>query len=217
MQSTFREGVCDVDTSKCVAEGGFHTVLLCRVLGGRVRYCAERSPDAEALTKDCVEGPFDCILGDRRKVSGTYREFVVFDSENVYPEYILKYTRGPLFKSSSYPEYLLKPAESAPAVPPSLSEKDAIAYLVAMGFTQQKAKAAQHLLHHADEKVKVVLVETLEKLALKPKRLDACGNGGFSEESVLAPLRVMMQLPEPKPQTAAKSIMEALAAFSDDA
>jgi len=84
-------------------EDSYHTVLLCRVLGGRVRYCDERTPDPDGLTKDCTEGDFDCILGDRIKTSGTYREFILFDTENVYPEYIVKYTRGELFKSRSHP------------------------------------------------------------------------------------------------------------------
>eukprot|EP00931_Biecheleriopsis_adriatica_P056344 TRINITY_DN33389_c0_g1_i1.p1 TRINITY_DN33389_c0_g1~~TRINITY_DN33389_c0_g1_i1.p1 ORF type:complete len:478 (-),score=57.01 TRINITY_DN33389_c0_g1_i1:40-1473(-) len=83
--------------------GDIYTVLLCRVLGGQVRYCDERTPDPDALTRDCVEGEFDCILGDRKKISGTYREFIVFDTENVYPEYIVKYRRGELFKSPSHP------------------------------------------------------------------------------------------------------------------
>lgn len=82
---------------------GCFTVLLCRVLGGRVRYCDTRDVDPDALTKDCVEGPYDCILGDRVKISNTYREFVVFDTENVYPEYVLRYKRGEFFKSSSHP------------------------------------------------------------------------------------------------------------------
>jgi len=86
-------------------EGGANTVLLCRVLGGRVKYCAEREPDPNALTNACVQGPFDCIVGDRKKISGTYREFVVFDAENVYPEYILRYKRGELFKSDSFPGF----------------------------------------------------------------------------------------------------------------
>ena len=63
------------------------TVLLCRVLGGRVQYCDERTPDPDKLTSACLEGPFDCILGDRKKLSGTYKEFVFFDTENLYPEY----------------------------------------------------------------------------------------------------------------------------------
>mmetsp|Transcript_66452 Transcript_66452/g.185207 ORF Transcript_66452/g.185207 Transcript_66452/m.185207 type:complete len:861 (+) Transcript_66452:60-2642(+) len=82
---------------------GCFTVLLCRVLGGRVRYCDQRVPHPDQLTADCVEGPYDCILGDREKLSGTYREFITFDTENLYPEYILRYTRGELFKSPSYP------------------------------------------------------------------------------------------------------------------
>lgn len=84
-------------------EDGVFTVILCRVLGGRVKLCEEREPDAEALMADCVQGPYDCVLGDRRKVSGTYREFVIFDTENVYPEYILGYRRGEMFKSKSHP------------------------------------------------------------------------------------------------------------------
>lgn len=84
-------------------EGDTCTVMLCRVLGGRVRLCEERTPDAEELTNDCLIRSYDCVLGDRRKVSGTYREFVIFDTENVYPEYILNYKRGELFKSKSFP------------------------------------------------------------------------------------------------------------------
>jgi len=84
-------------------ENGLFTVIICRVLGGRVRYCDERTPDAEGLMAECTEGVYDCILGDRIKTSGTYREFVVFDTENVYPEYIIKYKRGEFFKSPSHP------------------------------------------------------------------------------------------------------------------
>lgn len=86
-------------------EDGMFTVLLCRVLGGRVCYCDERTPDPEQLTKNCTEGDYDCVLGDRKKVAGTYREFIIFDNENVYPEYVLQYTRGELFKSASYPSH----------------------------------------------------------------------------------------------------------------
>ena len=34
------------------------------------------------------------FLGDRKKVRGTYREFVVFDDDQVLPEYMLLYKRG---------------------------------------------------------------------------------------------------------------------------
>jgi len=100
--SYFAESITKADEySK--EEDGLYTVLLCRVLGGRVKYTADRNPDPDALTRECTQGESDCILGDRIKISGTYREFIVFDTENVYPEYIVKYKRGELFKSKSHP------------------------------------------------------------------------------------------------------------------
>merc|ERR1712032_540741 len=98
----FAESITKADEYSHV-EKSSNTVLLCRVLGGRVFYCDERTPDAEKLTSECVEGPYDCILGDRKKISKTYREFIIFDTEDVYPEYVITYKRGELFKSPSHP------------------------------------------------------------------------------------------------------------------
>lgn len=72
---------------------GEYTMILCRVVGGHAKYTDELEPDPEDLVKSCIEGPYDCIIGDRRKTRGTYREFVIYDSENVYAEYIIHYTR----------------------------------------------------------------------------------------------------------------------------
>ncbi|CAK9021201.1 unnamed protein product [Durusdinium trenchii] len=66
---------------------GRYAVLLCRVIGGRVNYTDEVTPDPEALVHSCIEGDFDSVCGDREKTRGTYREFVLFDSEDVYVEY----------------------------------------------------------------------------------------------------------------------------------
>lgn len=74
--------------------GGEYAMLIVRTLGGHVRYCDEVQPDAEDLTQSCIEGPYDCVLGDRQKCRGTYREFIFFDTENLYPEYILIYQRA---------------------------------------------------------------------------------------------------------------------------
>eukprot|EP00927_Polykrikos_kofoidii_P051670 TRINITY_DN4545_c0_g1_i2.p1 TRINITY_DN4545_c0_g1~~TRINITY_DN4545_c0_g1_i2.p1 ORF type:complete len:532 (+),score=82.32 TRINITY_DN4545_c0_g1_i2:97-1596(+) len=101
--SYLAESITKADEYAKSQENGECTVLLCRVLGGRVRYTDERTPDPDELTRDCMEGPYDCIVGDRKKISGTYREFVVFDTENVYPEFVITYTRGELFKSDSHP------------------------------------------------------------------------------------------------------------------
>jgi len=100
--SYLAESITKADEYSKNEEGAF-TVLLCRVLGGHVNYNDERSPDADQLTQSCTEGDFDCIIGDRKKISGTYREFIIFDTENVYPEYILKFQRGEMFKSPSHP------------------------------------------------------------------------------------------------------------------
>jgi len=72
---------------------GEFAVLLVRALGGRVRYTDEVEPQAEDLTRSCIEGPYDCVLGDRQKSRGTYREFIFFDTENLYAEYVIIYKR----------------------------------------------------------------------------------------------------------------------------
>merc|ERR1712232_34511 len=72
---------------------GHYAVLLCRIIGGNVRYTDEETPDKEDLVYSCLEGPYDCVLGDREKLRGTFKEYVLFDSEDVYPEYIIHYTR----------------------------------------------------------------------------------------------------------------------------
>jgi len=76
-------GVCDDERA----------VLVCRALGGSVRYTDEVEPDAEKLVQDCISGPYDSILGDREKCRKTYREFVFYDTEDVYVEYIIHYKR----------------------------------------------------------------------------------------------------------------------------
>lgn len=72
---------------------GEYAMILCRVVGGHAKYTDEVEPDPEDLVKCCIEGPFDCIIGDRRKTRGTYREFIIYDSENVYAEYVIHYKR----------------------------------------------------------------------------------------------------------------------------
>jgi len=89
----FAESVTKADEyAKPNAEGRY-AVLLCRVIGGKVKYTDEVTPDPEALVHACIEGPFDSVCGDREKTRGTYREFVLFDSEDVYVEYVIEYKR----------------------------------------------------------------------------------------------------------------------------
>lgn len=72
---------------------GHYAVLIVRGLGGNVLYTAELEPDPEELVEACIEGPYDCVLGDREACRKTYREFVFFDSQNIFAEYMVLYER----------------------------------------------------------------------------------------------------------------------------
>eukprot|EP00931_Biecheleriopsis_adriatica_P063043 TRINITY_DN38123_c0_g1_i1.p1 TRINITY_DN38123_c0_g1~~TRINITY_DN38123_c0_g1_i1.p1 ORF type:complete len:488 (+),score=110.97 TRINITY_DN38123_c0_g1_i1:74-1537(+) len=77
-----------------VATGkGERHLLLCRVVLGRVHYTAEVKPDARACEEVCQKGRFHSVLGDRKLCRGTFREFVVFDEEQIYANYVLTYRR----------------------------------------------------------------------------------------------------------------------------
>lgn len=90
----FAERVTKADEYAKPDEQGEYAMLLCRALGGRVRYTDEVEPNPDELLKSCIEGPFDCILGDREKCRRTYREFVFYDTENLYAEYVIHYKRA---------------------------------------------------------------------------------------------------------------------------
>lgn len=69
---------------------GIFAMLLCRVVMGKYLYTTERQEDAGHRVK---AGEFDSVLGDRAKAAGTFREFVVFHPDQVYPEYVVLYSR----------------------------------------------------------------------------------------------------------------------------
>ncbi|CAK0912235.1 unnamed protein product [Prorocentrum cordatum] len=54
-------------------------MLLCRATLGRHLYTAELQPDPRRCEDACLRG--------------TFREFVVFDEDQVYPSYIVRYKR----------------------------------------------------------------------------------------------------------------------------
>lgn len=74
-------------------QGAEHYLLLCRATLGRIYYTEERRPDTNNLENLCKSGQFDAVLGDRVKTSNTYREYMVYDDDQVYPAYIVKYRR----------------------------------------------------------------------------------------------------------------------------
>eukprot|EP00931_Biecheleriopsis_adriatica_P040853 TRINITY_DN23398_c0_g1_i1.p1 TRINITY_DN23398_c0_g1~~TRINITY_DN23398_c0_g1_i1.p1 ORF type:complete len:289 (+),score=34.86 TRINITY_DN23398_c0_g1_i1:113-868(+) len=76
---------------------GRRTLLLCQATLGRVLYTDEQNPDTDDLVAQCKPGPearFHSVLGDREKIRGTYKEFVVYDGNQVYPACILEYDRN---------------------------------------------------------------------------------------------------------------------------
>jgi len=89
----FAESITKADEYAVCNDDKIYTVLLTRVVGGHVNYTDEVIPDQEDLVQKCICGPYDSIMGDRRKTRGTYREFVFYDTENFYAEYIIQYKR----------------------------------------------------------------------------------------------------------------------------
>eukprot|EP00747_Dinoflagellata_sp_TGD_P161079 gnl/TRDRNA2_/TRDRNA2_178047_c0_seq1.p1 gnl/TRDRNA2_/TRDRNA2_178047_c0~~gnl/TRDRNA2_/TRDRNA2_178047_c0_seq1.p1 ORF type:complete len:451 (-),score=56.87 gnl/TRDRNA2_/TRDRNA2_178047_c0_seq1:211-1488(-) len=72
---------------------GLCCVLLCRVVGGIVLYNDEVTPDAEALQAAVLSGKYNCIIGDREKCRNTFKEYVIFDADQIFVEYALFYRR----------------------------------------------------------------------------------------------------------------------------
>lgn len=95
----FAESITKADEySEMVEAGqpfeGCHTVLVCRVLGGRVQWCDTDKIDPSLLQKQVISGPFHSVFGDRvAKLGKPYREMVVYDATQVYPEYVIYYRR----------------------------------------------------------------------------------------------------------------------------
>jgi len=75
-------------------QGGYYdnifAMVLCRTCLGKYYYTTERQPDAVNKVKS---GEFDSVFGDRAASVKTFREMVVYDPDQVYPEYIVLYSR----------------------------------------------------------------------------------------------------------------------------
>eukprot|EP00746_Dinoflagellata_sp_MGD_P139076 gnl/MRDRNA2_/MRDRNA2_72600_c0_seq1.p1 gnl/MRDRNA2_/MRDRNA2_72600_c0~~gnl/MRDRNA2_/MRDRNA2_72600_c0_seq1.p1 ORF type:complete len:1125 (+),score=239.69 gnl/MRDRNA2_/MRDRNA2_72600_c0_seq1:297-3377(+) len=72
---------------------GCSPMLVCRVTCGRLNYQDAVYPDTDAIVKSCTSGEYHCCLGDREKCRGTFREFIVYDNDQAYPEFIVWYKR----------------------------------------------------------------------------------------------------------------------------
>jgi len=69
-------------------------VLLCRCIGGKVQVEYRNEIDKEALRQCVFQGSNHSVLGDRvRDLGKPFREVVMYDKAQIYPEYILYYKR----------------------------------------------------------------------------------------------------------------------------
>jgi len=74
---------------------GLYAMLLCRVTCGNMLHCDDVRPNATYLTQQCTSDGayYHSVLGDREKARGTYREFIIYDKDQAYPEYVIIYRR----------------------------------------------------------------------------------------------------------------------------
>jgi hypothetical protein len=77
------------DEGHVMTKGKF-ALLLCRVVCGNMRRVTEFDSSAHLRT---LTPQFHSLLGDREAAAGTYREFIVYDSAQIYPEFAIIYER----------------------------------------------------------------------------------------------------------------------------
>lgn len=74
-----------------------YPIIMCRVALGRINYSDHKDPvtdpGRDKLESSCLGGEYHSVLGDRKRAKGTYREFVVYDHYQVYPHFIVWYSR----------------------------------------------------------------------------------------------------------------------------
>jgi hypothetical protein len=98
----FAESSLKADEYVKANECGWFPLILCRVTLGQVRYCDADDPSSlrDSLRAACrgngagTGNYYHSVLGDREKVRQTFREFVLFNSAQVYPEFIVWYVKS---------------------------------------------------------------------------------------------------------------------------
>lgn len=70
---------------------GIYALVLCRVVLGEYFYTQDRNPNAHV---EVQSGRYDSTLGDRLKKVDTFREFVVYNADQIYPEFVVVYQRN---------------------------------------------------------------------------------------------------------------------------
>jgi hypothetical protein len=74
---------------------GSYCLMLCRTVLGEPMCLTAGGDSVHAMIKAAMDGgAYDSVIGDREVSVGTYREFVVYREEQVYPEFIVLYKRA---------------------------------------------------------------------------------------------------------------------------
>eukprot|EP00435_Cladocopium_sp_Y103_P070202 s436_g34.t1 len=84
----FAECSSKADEYSSAGEGiyeGVYAMLLCRVACGQMLRMLRPDPQ---MVEHAIGKVASAVLGDREASVGTYREFVVFDASQIYPEYV---------------------------------------------------------------------------------------------------------------------------------
>jgi hypothetical protein len=89
----FCESSCKADEFTFEDSRGWRPILLCRVLMANINYVEEPFPNPAQVQKSVTHGEWHSVLGDREKCRGTFREYIVYDNAQVYPEWIIWYQR----------------------------------------------------------------------------------------------------------------------------
>lgn len=93
----FAESATKADEYTTRGDDGQHCLLVCRVLLGKLKHVDNRNPWSitSELEQSChaSTGSHDAVLGDRERCVGTYREFVTYGADAIYPAYIVWYNR----------------------------------------------------------------------------------------------------------------------------
>ncbi|CAJ1399876.1 unnamed protein product [Effrenium voratum] len=72
---------------------GHRCILLCRAALGNVLYNDDVAPNVDCIVRQIHDKNYHSLLGDREKCRKTFREFVVYDDDQVYPEFAVWYKR----------------------------------------------------------------------------------------------------------------------------
>eukprot|EP00931_Biecheleriopsis_adriatica_P045287 TRINITY_DN25958_c0_g1_i1.p1 TRINITY_DN25958_c0_g1~~TRINITY_DN25958_c0_g1_i1.p1 ORF type:complete len:623 (+),score=115.21 TRINITY_DN25958_c0_g1_i1:32-1900(+) len=101
------------DDSKGIYKN-LYCLLLCRVVLGETLQLTTGGEATLGMIKSAINsGSYDSVLGNREASVNTYREFVVYDERQVYPEFVLLYVHT--YDQTSTGELLPVGAETLPS------------------------------------------------------------------------------------------------------